>query len=164
MTTWVAVCHGWIVRAEPVIGSCSARFAGGRIGDIGLRWPRLEALDLVVAVPGIDPVIAVPGIDAVIAGEGADVVIAAGGVSPENAAELVRATGVRQLHASARRPRASPMLFRRRDVFMGGEKKNVGDGAEPTEYTLRVAEAGTVLSIVAAAKGAAAEGGDDGHN
>ena len=83
-------------------------------------------------------------------------VIAAAGITPGNAAALLRASGVAQLHASARVPRDSAMRFRRAGVFMGGEKVNVdvggGGGGGPTEYTTRVASAELVAGILAAAR------------
>jgi copper homeostasis protein len=49
-------------------------------------------------------------------------ILAGGGVRPENAAALVRATRVRELHFSARRARASPVRFHREGVHMGAER------------------------------------------
>lgn len=46
-------------------------------------------------------------------------ILAGGGVNPDNAAEIVRLAGVRELHASAREPLASRMEFRLPGVAMG---------------------------------------------
>lgn len=45
--------------------------------------------------------------------------IAAGGVNPANAAEIVRLTKVREIHASAKTTVTSPMLYRNPAVCMG---------------------------------------------
>lgn len=45
--------------------------------------------------------------------------IAAGGVTPENVAEIVKKTGVREVHASAKTAVRSAMIFRRDGVSMG---------------------------------------------
>lgn len=45
--------------------------------------------------------------------------IAAGGVTPDNAAEIVRRTGVREIHASAKMKVGSSMKYRNRAVCMG---------------------------------------------
>jgi len=38
-------------------------------------------------------------------------IVAGGGVTPENVADLVRRSGVREVHLSARRPRPSAMAY-----------------------------------------------------
>lgn len=45
--------------------------------------------------------------------------IAAGGVTPENVAEIIKRTGVREIHASAKTQIGSSMIFRRDGVNMG---------------------------------------------
>lgn len=45
--------------------------------------------------------------------------IAAGGITPGNAAEIVRLTGVREIHASAKTSVASSMIYRNPAVSMG---------------------------------------------
>lgn len=45
--------------------------------------------------------------------------IAAGGITPANAAEIVRLTGVREIHASGKSTVGSPMLYRNPVVSMG---------------------------------------------
>lgn len=45
--------------------------------------------------------------------------IAAGGISPDNAAEIVRLTGVREIHASAKTTVGSAMIYRNPAVSMG---------------------------------------------
>lgn len=42
-----------------------------------------------------------------------------GGVTEDNLADIVRATGVREIHLSARRPVRGGMIFLNRDCFMG---------------------------------------------
>ncbi len=51
------------------------------------------------------------------------VIAAGGGVCASNVAELIRTSGVREVHTTARVSLPGPMLFRRHPaVFMGGEK------------------------------------------
>lgn len=45
--------------------------------------------------------------------------IAAGGITPDNAAEIVARTGVREIHASAKATVSSPMTYRNPAVSMG---------------------------------------------
>lgn len=45
--------------------------------------------------------------------------IAAGGITPDNAAEIIRTTGVSEIHASAKHTVGSSMIFRREGVSMG---------------------------------------------
>ncbi|HUB01006.1 MAG TPA: copper homeostasis protein CutC [Terracidiphilus sp.] len=49
-------------------------------------------------------------------------VMAASGINANNAAELIRATGVRELHASLRRRTASPLQYRNGGVSMGARR------------------------------------------
>jgi copper homeostasis protein len=72
--------------------------------------------------------------------EGRISVMPGGGVSPENAAEIIRATGVWEIHASARKSVASDMRFRIDGVAMG----NPGDD----EYTRKTTSSKIVRSIV----------------
>ena len=58
-------------------------------------------------------------------------IVAASGINAQNAAALIRATGVTELHASLRRRRKSPVKFRNQGVIMG-TKKN----AEYVRYEL----------------------------
>lgn len=51
--------------------------------------------------------------------EGRIIILAGGGVNPGNAAEILKLTGVNELHASAKIMVGSEMQFRRRDVAMG---------------------------------------------
>ena len=51
------------------------------------------------------------------------VVMAGGGVTSDNVAALIAVTGVAEVHATARAPVESAMVFRREPVvYMGGEK------------------------------------------
>lgn len=74
-------------------------------------------------------------------------VMAGGGVRAANAAELLRRTGARELHFTARGARESEMEFRNPRCAMGG-------GAAPGEYELRPTEAGLVRELRAAVRGA----------
>lgn len=118
------------------------------------------------------------------AGTPSTVVIAGGGIaSAEIASAVVRATGVSQLHGTARRAVRGASVFRRDPpVYMGGEKVRRGrrDCSElrwphctgsqinspDAEYGLRVADATTIAAIVEGMRGAvvaaaaAAEQGD----
>jgi copper homeostasis protein len=73
-------------------------------------------------------------------------VMAGGGVRPANAAELLRRTGVGELHFTARGQRPSPMEFRNPRCAMGAS-------AVPGEYELRPTEAERVRAVVEAARG-----------
>lgn len=69
------------------------------------------------------------------------IILAGGGVNSGNAAELLRLTGVSELHASARASLPSAMRFRRGGVSMGVP------GAD--EYSRKVTSAAEVAAIVA---------------
>lgn len=69
-------------------------------------------------------------------------ILPGGGIKVEQIAEIVAATGVDQVHLSARSLRDSPMQFRRRDIPMGA-------ATVPGEYDRRIADA----AIVARARG-----------
>lgn len=47
------------------------------------------------------------------------VFIAAGGITPENVEEIVEKTGIKEVHASAKKRECSAMIFRRESVSMG---------------------------------------------
>ncbi|MCA8948772.1 MAG: copper homeostasis protein CutC [Planctomycetes bacterium] len=79
----------------------------------------------------------------VAAAAGGITVMAGAGVRPDNAAEIVRRTGCRELHLSATAWRASAMRFRRDGVPMGVT-------APPGEYARRVTDPDAVAAVVAA--------------
>ena len=64
-------------------------------------------------------------------------VMAGGGITERNLERIVRETGVRDVHLSARRRVASPMEFRQNHVFMGGDLRL-------PEYELAVADPDTI--------------------
>lgn len=66
-------------------------------------------------------------------------IMAGGGITPDNAAGILRATGVRAIHATARSRRDSAMLFRREGVPMGA--------AGSDEYGIRSTDAGIVARL-----------------
>lgn len=79
------------------------------------------------------------------------VVMAGAGVSAANARELLRATGVRELHGSARAVVESGMVYRPSPpVWMGGEKFNTDD----SEFVRKVATVESVAEVVDAIKSA----------
>ena len=55
---------------------------------------------------------------------GHTIVVPGGGLTVDNVAPVVAATQVRMVHASLRSSKDGNMVYRKRDVYMGGEKKN----------------------------------------
>lgn len=72
-------------------------------------------------------------------------VMAGGGVTAENLPELVAATGVGEVHFTAREPLASPMTYHNRACFMG-------KAYTPDEYTRKVTTAERVRAVIEAGK------------
>jgi copper homeostasis protein len=75
-------------------------------------------------------------------------ILPGGGVKPERVTELVRATGVTEIHLSARVSEPSPMRYRRPDIPMGAS-------TVPGEYERKVASANLIRAAreaLAAAK------------
>ncbi|MCW1922053.1 copper homeostasis protein CutC [Luteolibacter arcticus] len=68
-------------------------------------------------------------------------ILPGGGIKPEYVAEIIRHTGVNQVHLSARSVQNSPMTFRRPEIPMGAT-------TVPAEYERRVADA----ALIAAAR------------
>ncbi len=60
-------------------------------------------------------------------------VMPGGGITPDNLADLVRATGAHEVHLSARSPTESPMRFRNHRCFMG-------EFTRGREYQLKAAD------------------------
>jgi copper homeostasis protein len=60
-------------------------------------------------------------------------VMPGGGVTPHNVREIVRATGAREIHLSARSSRVSPMRFRNENCHMGDQTRG-------HEYEIRSAD------------------------
>ena len=77
------------------------------------------------------------------------VVMAGGGVTESNIGSLVAATGVHEVHGSARTFQWGESLYRKAGVYMGGEKHNSG---EEVEYGRKVTDADKVRTMVAALK------------
>lgn len=71
--------------------------------------------------------------------------IAAGGVTPDNAAEIVARTGVREIHASAKATIGSSMIYRRAGVSMGNSNID--------EFSRNTTSVGLVADITAALAG-----------
>lgn len=70
-------------------------------------------------------------------------ILAGGGITAENLPTLVKATGIRECHFSARRAVDSPMTFRNPDCFMG-------KAYQPDEYSRRVADEDLIRRVVQA--------------
>jgi copper homeostasis protein len=64
-------------------------------------------------------------------------ILPGGGVRPELVAEIIRRTGVTEVHLSARRAEESPMQYRRPEIPMGATKV-------PGEYELKIASAAII--------------------
>lgn len=82
----------------------------------------------------------------------APALIAAAGVTPENVAAIVRLSGVRQVHGTAREPGFTPgaMTFAKAPpLYMGGEKVNTPQA----EAGLRLATVSSVRAVTDALKG-----------
>ena len=73
-------------------------------------------------------------------------VLAGGGINEQNAARIVRETGVGQIHVRGSRATGSAMTFRRAGVFLGKQ-------AAPDEYHRVATDAARVSAIVAAVNG-----------
>ena len=84
-------------------------------------------------------------------------IAAGGGLTEQNVADLVRATGVREVHGSLRHAVPSAMRYRRDPpVYMGAEKLNRPE----VEFEVRVTQREKVAAVVTAlgtAGGAAAD-------
>lgn len=70
------------------------------------------------------------------------IILAGGGVTAENCREIVRLTGVEELHASAKHTVGSAMRFRRADVSMGAP--------DADEYSRATTDASRVAAIIKA--------------
>ena len=77
------------------------------------------------------------------------VVMAGGGVTEANIASLAAATGVHEVHGSARTFQWGESVYRKPGVYMGGEKQNSG---EEVEYGRKVTDADKVRTMVGALK------------
>jgi copper homeostasis protein len=72
------------------------------------------------------------------AGERLDI-LPGGGIKADQVAEIVRRTGVNQIHLSARTLQESPMTFRRPEIPMGAD-------SVPGEYERRIADIGLITA------------------
>ena len=78
---------------------------------------------------------------------GSQLIIAGGGgITDQNVATLVKATGLREIHASLRTQVMGAMRFHRPALFMGGEKRNEG---LQSEYGRSVASAERIVAALA---------------
>lgn len=73
------------------------------------------------------------------------IVMAGGGLTPQNVGELVAATGISEVHLSARKPVASGMKYRNEHCAMGG-------AAPPSEYAWKTTDVAAVRAVVVALK------------
>lgn len=69
-------------------------------------------------------------------------ILAGSGVNSGNVAQLVRLSGVSEVHASARKPRLSAMKFMRSDVIMGSNDSDTRLTTSPEEVQAIVAALG----------------------
>ncbi len=69
------------------------------------------------------------------------IVMPGGGITPDNARRIVTATGVEEIHLSARRAVESQMRHRNARVFMGGALR-------PPEFSWKTTDAEVVRSVV----------------
>ena len=75
------------------------------------------------------------------------IVMPGGGITPANVQRIVAATGVTEVHLSARRAVQSGMLHRNPRVFMGGALR-------PPEFSWKTTDASAVESVVRKLRGA----------
>jgi copper homeostasis protein len=73
------------------------------------------------------------------------IVLPGGGITPRNAAKIVSATGVSEIHLSARRNFESGMRYRNSRVFMGGTLR-------PPEFSWKVTDEAAVRTVVSAVR------------
>jgi copper homeostasis protein len=73
-------------------------------------------------------------------------ILPGGGITPQNVAEIVRVSGVREVHVHAARAFPSPMRFRRAAVVMGGQY-------EPDEYRRSETAVDQIAAVVEALGG-----------
>ncbi|MGA1237279.1 MAG: copper homeostasis protein CutC [Limisphaerales bacterium] len=69
------------------------------------------------------------------------IIAAGGGITPRNVKRIVEATGVEEVHLSARKSRESGMTFRNNSCFMGGTLR-------PPEFGLKITDANTVHDVL----------------
>lgn len=93
------------------------------------------------AMDQLDAIAALAGL-----AEGRIGILPGGGIRPGDVAEVVRRTGLREVHLSARSLRESPMTFRRPEIAMGATSL-------PGEYERRVADAALVAKAKAGLAG-----------
>jgi copper homeostasis protein len=80
------------------------------------------------------------------AAAGRIVVMPGGGLTPRNVRRIVEATGVSEVHLSARSGVESGMTYRNGRVFMGGTLR-------PPEYQRKATDVGIVRAVVAQVQG-----------
>ncbi|MDA0745495.1 MAG: copper homeostasis protein CutC [bacterium] len=73
------------------------------------------------------------------------VVMPGGGIHERNVGKVVRSTGVKEVHVSARGTVESRMEYRNPNAFMGGELR-------PPEFTYKTTDADRIRSFIAAAQ------------
>jgi copper homeostasis protein len=108
-----------------------ARLGVGRILTSGRSPTALEGAECIAGL--------------VLQSAGRVVIMAGGGVTAENLPGLVKATGVSEVHFSARSAVESPMLYRHPGVHMG-------KAYTPEEYSRRVTQSELVRRVVEAGK------------
>lgn len=69
------------------------------------------------------------------------IIAAGGGITPNNVKRIVEATGVEEVHLSARKSRESGMTFRNGSCFMGGTLR-------PPEFSLKMTDSATVSQVL----------------
>jgi copper homeostasis protein len=79
--------------------------------------------------------------------EGRIIVMPGGGITPRNIQRVVAATGVTEVHLSARRGVESAMSYRNSRLFMGGTLR-------PPEFSWKTTDENAVRSVVEALRGA----------
>jgi copper homeostasis protein len=73
------------------------------------------------------------------------IIMAGGGLTPQNVNDIVAATGISEVHLSARKPVESGMKYRNENCAMGGS-------APPSEYEWKTTDVAAVRAVVEAVK------------
>jgi len=76
------------------------------------------------------------------------IVLPGAGINEKNAAALVAATGVTEVHGSFRSPHPCATTYKRQGVFMGGSKENT----QESEFIVKSADAAKIAAAIASIK------------
>jgi copper homeostasis protein len=123
------------MRVEICVDSAAGALAAQRGGAdrVELCDNLLEGLDLIAALRKL--------------AAGRIIIMPGGGITPANVQRIVAATGVTEVHLSARQSVQSGMTHRNPRVFMGGTLR-------PPEFSWKTTDSAAVQSVVRKLRGA----------